>query len=256
MKKLLTIFILILFSSPSFAGDCTTTAKKGLEVYQEGNYEQAIDLWKDCLDQGVHHPDLLYNLGNAYFRQGQIGFSIFYYESALRLSPNNKDILHNLKYAQSLTKDKVKETDEEENPILTGIYSVHHIIPLKSQLYLILVLAWLMAGIGLFKVLSKSPRAKNACLGIIFGLSLLLGTLALSAGYKIFIFETETKGVVTASTADVTSAPHDRSQTLNILSEGTVFNVLSVEHGWVEIQLGDKIKGFVKTTEVGVIDGL
>ena len=249
-------FIFIVFSSLSFAGDCTSTAKKGLEVYQQDNYEQAIDLWKDCLDQGVRHPDLYYNLGNAYFRQGRIGFAIFYYESALRLSPNNKDILHNLKYAKSLTKDKVKDTDEEENPILTGIYFAHHLIPLKNQLYLILLFAWLMAGVGVFKVISKSHRTKNACLGIIFALSLLLGIVALSAGYKIFVLETGTKGVVTAITADVTSAPHNKSQTLNILSEGTSFNVLSVEKGWVEIQLGDKIKGFVKATEVGVINGL
>jgi len=66
--------------------------------------------------------------------------------------------------------------------------------------------------------------------------------------------ETETKGVVTATNADVTSAPHNQSQTLNILSEGTVFNVLSIGNGWAEIQLGEKIKGFVKTTEVGIID--
>jgi len=254
MKKLLTLLFFSLFISSAFAKDCSSEAEKGMNSYQNGQYEQAIDFWKTCTDQGIEHPDLFYNLGNAYFRLGRLGFAIFYYESAHRLNPSDKDIIHNLKHAKSLTKDKVKEA--EENPILASIYALHHLISLKGELLIVIGLIWLIAAILLFKVISKSPRNKNICIGAIFILSIFLGIITLSAGYKIFVLETETKGVVTATSADVTSAAHARSQTLNILSEGTVFKVLSIGNGWVEIQLGEKIKGFVKTTEVGIIDDL
>lgn len=253
MKKLLTVLFFSLCFSSAIANDCSSEAQKGIEAYKNGNYEQAIDFWKSCTDQGIYHADLLYNLGNAYFRQGQLGFAIFYYESALRLNPSNEDIIHNLKHAQSLTKDKVKEV-EEENPILTTIYSLHHLVSLKGELIIIIGLIWLIACLGIFKVISKSSRYKNICIGSIFVISIFVGIFALSAGYKIFVLETEIKGVVTATSAEVSSAPNDKSQTLNILSEGTIFKVISIGNGWAEIQLGEKIKGFVKTTEVGIVN--
>jgi len=254
MKKLLSLLFISLFATSAFANDCSSEAEKGMNSFQSDHYEQAIDFWKICTDQGIYHADLYYNLGNAYFRLGRLGFAIFYYESAHRLNPSDKDIIHNLKHAKSLTKDKIQESNEEENPILSTIFALHHFISLKGELWTIIGLVWLIAGILLFKVISKSPRNKNICIGIVFVLSIFLGIITLSAGYKVFVLETETKGVVTATNADVTSAPHNKSQTLNILSEGTVFNVLSIGNGWAEIQLGEKIKGFVKTTEVGIID--
>jgi hypothetical protein len=75
----------------------------------------------------------------------------------------------------------------------------------------------------------------------------------MSAGYKIFVAETNIEGVVTAKDADVTSAPNNKSQTLNTLSEGTTFEVLSEQGGFVEIRLGEKIRGFVKTSDVGIV---
>ena len=74
-----------------------------------------------------------------------------------------------------------------------------------------------------------------------------------SAGYKVFVAETDITGVVTAKDADVVSAPSDRSQTLNTLSEGTSFEVLGVQGNFAEIRLGEKVKGFVKLSEVGIV---
>jgi hypothetical protein len=75
----------------------------------------------------------------------------------------------------------------------------------------------------------------------------------MSAGYKIFVAETNIEGVVTAKDADVTSAPNNKSQTLNTLSEGTTFEVLSKQDNFAEIRLGEKIRGFVKLSDVGIV---
>jgi len=41
-----------------------------------------------------------YNLGNACFRQGKLGFAILNYEQARRLAPRDPDILANLRFAE------------------------------------------------------------------------------------------------------------------------------------------------------------
>jgi uncharacterized protein YgiM (DUF1202 family) len=69
----------------------------------------------------------------------------------------------------------------------------------------------------------------------------------------MIVLETDITGVVTAANADVTSAPSDKSQTLNTLSEGTSFEVIGEQGNFAEIRLGEKIRGFVKLSEVGIV---
>ena len=226
--------------------------EEGTKTYNNGDFERAIDEWRTCADNGTPDADLFYNLGNAYFRNGKIGFAIFYYRSALRLRPNDDDIQHNLKYAQAMTRDKV-EDEGEENPILSGLFKAHHALSLKAQLIALLALFWAIALFGIAGKIVIGERAKNICTGAIFVLTAVFCVIGSSAAYKIFVLEKEICGVVTAADADVTSAPSDKSQTLNTLSEGTTFEVISEQGNFAEIRLGEKIKGFVKLSEVGIV---
>ncbi|MCQ2104205.1 MAG: tetratricopeptide repeat protein [Fibrobacter sp.] len=224
----------------------------GAKAYNENDFERAVDEWRSCVDNGIQDADLYYNLGNAYFRSTKLGFAIFYYKSALRLRPNDPDIQHNLAYAQAMTKDKVEE-DDEENPLLAGLFKAHHALSLKVQLFILLGLFWIIVLAAVGNKISVSEKARNVFMGTIFALTAIFCVIAASAGYKVFVAETEITGVVTAADADVTSAPSDKSQTLNTLSEGTSFEVLSEQGQFVEIRLGEKVKGFVKHSDVGII---
>lgn len=250
MKYLFLALCISAASAAATVSDCAGI-EAGTKAYNESDFERAIDEWRTCVDNGIEDADLYYNLGNAYFRNGKLGFSIFYYKKALRLRANDDDIQHNLKFAQAMTRDKVE--DEEENPILSGLFKAHHALSLKAQLFTLLAIFWLIAFIGIAGRIVIGERAKNICTGAIFVLTAIFCVIGSSAAYKIFVLEKEICGVVTATDADVTSAPSDKSQTLNTLSEGTTFEVISEQGNFAEIRLGEKIKGFVKLSEVGII---
>ncbi|MCF0214843.1 MAG: tetratricopeptide repeat protein [Fibrobacteraceae bacterium] len=268
--RFFTFFVFLFFVQALFAvnGYCASRKCPGIEegakAYKAQDFERAIDEWRSCVDASVanysqtsnqndgQNADLLYNLGNAYFRNGNLGFAIYYYKSALRLNPNDEDIQHNLKFAEAMTKDKVDE-DEEENPILSGLFAVHHVVSLKGQLFILLGLFWAIFAIFILRILAHNYKSKNICTGIVFGIACIFSVIGASAAYKIIVLETETIGVVTAKDADVTSAPSDKSQTLNTLSEGTSFEILSDQGNFVEIKLGDKVKGFMKKSEIGIV---
>ena len=244
--------MMVALATTCFAAEPCNGIESGAVYYNEGEFERAIDEWRTCIDNGTENADLYYNLGNAYFRNGNLGFAIYYYKSALRLDPSNDDILHNLKYAQSMTRDKVEE-DGEENPLLAGLFKAHHALSLKAQMWTLLGIFWAIALLAIARRISRSGRAKNILIGSMFAISSIFCIIAMSAGYKIFVAETEITGVVTAKDADVTSAPSDKSQTLNTLSEGTSFEVISEQGNFVEIRLGEKVRGFVKQGDVGIV---
>ena len=145
------------------------------------------------------------------------------------------------------------DEDEEENPILSALFKTHHALSLKAQLFTLLGIFWIIAFVSIGRRLTAGERAKNICTGIVFALSCIFCVIGASAGYKIFVAETDITGVVTAKDADVVSAPSDRSQTLNTLSEGTSFEVLGVQGNFAEIRLGEKVKGFVKISDIGIV---
>lgn len=252
LKVFIFFAIMVALAATGFAAEHCNGIESGATYYNEGDFERAIDEWRTCVDNGTENADLYYNLGNAYFRNGNLGFAIYYYKSALRLDPSNDDILHNLKYAQAMTRDKVEE-DGEENPLLAGLFKAHHALSLKSQMWTLLGLFWAIALAAIARRISRSSKTKNILIGTMFALSSIFCIIAMSAGYKIFVAETEITGVVTAKDADVTSAPNDKSQTLNTLSEGTSFEVISEQGNFVEIRLGEKVRGFVKQGDVGII---
>ncbi|WP_407442080.1 tetratricopeptide repeat protein [Fibrobacter sp.] len=248
---LIAVFALVV------SGICANNECSGIETgtkaYNDGDFERAIDEWRTCADNGTTDADLFYNLGNAYFRNGNLGFSIFYYKKALRLRANDDDIIHNLKFAQAMTKDKVDE-DEEENPILSTLFKIHHALSLKAQLFVLLAIVWIIALVCIGRRLVASEKGKNVCTGFVFALTAFFCVVGASAAYKVIVLETEVTGVVTAKDADVTSAPNDKAQTLNTLSEGTSFEVLDVQGNFASIRLGEKVKGFVKLSEVGIVE--
>jgi tetratricopeptide (TPR) repeat protein len=251
MKLYNIIFALLTLTLPLYA-DCPAAFSEGNLAYQHGDYPQAIRSYQQCLDANVRSADVYYNLGNAYFRADTLGKAILYYESALRLDPGNSDIQHNLKFAEARKVDKV-QGDQEENPVLQALFSLHHALSLDTQLMVLLGLGWLCAILLLLLVLWRQERFRNVAYGLLAIIALLGSMGALSAGYKAWQLETVRVGVVTARSADVYSGPGQQYQVLNELHEGTRFEVREVQNGWVSLRVDDRVGGFVPSSQVGLV---
>ncbi len=70
--------------------------QQGNALYQQGKYQEALDVYTHLIAEEGFSGPLLYNLGNCYAQTGRIGLAILNYERALRLSPGNADIKGNL----------------------------------------------------------------------------------------------------------------------------------------------------------------
>ena len=81
---------------------------KANDLYRKNKFEDAVKEYKKLIDDGYESAALYYNLGNAYYREGNIGHAILYYEKALKLEPNDDDIIHNIAIADSKTVDKIE----------------------------------------------------------------------------------------------------------------------------------------------------
>ena len=84
----------------------------GVQAYTDGDFATALQDWEEVRSAGLTSPELMYNLGNAYFKNDDLGHAVLWYERALRANPSDADAKYNLEYANALTQDRIDSVPE------------------------------------------------------------------------------------------------------------------------------------------------
>ncbi len=100
------IFILVI-SSQSFSNQKIEKFQGANARYNDSDYIGAIQLYEQIASEKWQSGYLYYNMGNAYYRAGMVGKSIWAYNKALKLSPRFDDIKYNLEIVNTKIKDRV-----------------------------------------------------------------------------------------------------------------------------------------------------
>ena len=250
------VWLTVLAASASLASSSAHAQEEIFErgnlMYQEADYAGAIEAYEAVLSAGFESADLHYNLGNAYFKGGDLGRSILEWERALLRAPDDPDIGANLDLARSLTADAV-----EPLPRFWLFSAVWWWVRLFPRQFLIIVVAvgWLsVAGGAVTRVLARTPEAARlggwvASAGAV--VVVLLG--ANLAARELKIGQPE-RGVILAEAVAVRSAPADDDDlTLFEVHEGTRVRIDQRAGVWAEVVLEDGKVGWVPLDVMGVI---
>ena len=112
MKRIYMILVLLLSGVMTYAADVKALEEEAAKMYQEGEYQKAIDLYNEMLSDDMESATIYYNLGNCYYKQGEVAKAILNYERALLLHPGDSDAKYNLAMAQKSTVDNIKVLPE------------------------------------------------------------------------------------------------------------------------------------------------
>jgi len=74
---------------------------KAQAAYDEGRYAEAVLLYDHMVSNGVENAEVIYNLANAYFKDGDLPNAVWHYRKAWYHSPRDPDIHANLHFALS-----------------------------------------------------------------------------------------------------------------------------------------------------------
>src|SRR5436305_5111251 len=96
----LLAFLLCVVSTSSAFAQLDSDFAKANQDYAQGNFKEAISGYKTLVGSGQWSANLLYDLGNAYFRTGDFGHAILNYESALALERHHPEATANLQIAR------------------------------------------------------------------------------------------------------------------------------------------------------------
>lgn len=245
MKKLLFIAALLL----SFVSASAQIKAEADSAYVQERYEQAISLYNKLLETGAS-ASVYYNLGNAYYRTGDMAHAILAYERAYLMEPGDADIRFNLQLARTKTIDKI--VPESEMFFITWFrqmidwYSADQwgrTVVVCFALFVVSLLLYFFAGRMLWRKVG-------------FGVGVC--TLILAVLFHIFAYQQQQKllvrthAIVMSSSLTVKSTPSTSGTDLFVLHEGTKVEITDdTMKDWKEIRLADGKVGWVpvKTIE-------
>lgn len=250
VKKQVKAPIILLLMMLSLSAQAVTKQEADAS-YQNGEYQKAIEQYEQLLKEGVS-ADVYYNLGNAYYRTEQLKMAILNYERALKLSPSDADIRHNLQLAQSKTIDKI--APQSEMFFVTWYHSLVNLVATDTWAYIALVslaLAVILALLYLFA--EKIGLRKLGFFGGIFMLVLfLLGNLF--AWQQNYNREHRKDAIVMTKAASIKHTPASNGKDAFVLHEGSKVTITDdTMSDWKEISVSDGRKGWIKTGDIELI---
>lgn len=242
-------YLLILFSlQTSIVFASTIELQEQARIaYSNGDYAQAISLYK-TISQDGESDKLYYNLGNAYYKDNQIGKAILNYERALRINPSYDDAMFNLQLANARIQDKI---DPIEVFFLTQwINNLRSLLSSNAWAWISVVMfsLTLLSALGYAFGPYKWLR-KTAFFMILFFLIFSITTFSFAKQQKNYM-EQRSEAIVMDSSVTVKSSPDESGTELFVIHEGTKVFIKNTLNQWVEISLLDGNVGWVKISQI------
>jgi tetratricopeptide (TPR) repeat protein len=224
----------------------------GVEAYTAGDYASALQDWEEIRSAGLMSRELYYNLGNAYFKSGEIAPAILWYERALRLDPSDADVRYNLEFARSQTQDRIEEVPE----LFFESWGRSVCYLLSSNTWAVLSIVFLAFTVALVLLFLLGSTRGRRRLGFFAGIATLLLTL-LSwnfARWQRAEALQQNRAIVMRPVSSVKSSPSaDTAKDLFILHEGTSVKILDSVSGYTNIEIADGRQGWISSKDIEII---
>jgi tetratricopeptide (TPR) repeat protein len=219
------------------------------ELYDAGRYAESAQVYEQIVDQGYQDSALYYNLGNAYYKQGDLGRAILNYVRAERLAPRDADVRANLELARAQTIDLLGPAERSLPARLAAAVQSRLT---TNELAAATLALWFLLTLPLAIALFGKPgglRRASAQVAAVLGLVLVLGAVTLLVRVNA---ESDRQGVVVvAETVDVVSGPGPQYVTEFALHAGAEARLIERRGSWARLALPDGgLQGWVPVSAV------
>lgn len=222
----------------------------GNDAYKDGRYTDAVRAYESVLAGGVHHENLYYNLGNAYFRNGQLGPAIYNYERSLKIAPRFQDARFNADLARSAVAERVVDRLEGAEKAPIWIRSVTYFSTGQLIVAFLLINAAFFLALVVIRFLSTG-LVRTALIVTNAFIAVALATSFVLVSGHIYYLERVELGVVVSDRAFLREGADETLQERAEVHPGLRVRILDRETGWLRVRLANKVEGWIPQHAIG-----
>lgn len=247
LRVIILIFLLLGSGSAVMALTPGELLRQAQQAYDAGKYQQAIQAWRALTEIGFVNGDLYYNMGNAYWRLGQVGEARLHFLKAVKLLPRDPQVRENLEFIS----EKIQPLPPAMGPwaLLAKVPFYRIALNLGESL-------WFAAGASLafFTVLILF-RLQRKKLWLVLGVFLLV-----PFGYGMFSLATnfwetrfDRRVVVLQPQVPLLSAPTADAKPETEIREGMVLQLLRNQGDFALVKTPEGKEAWVESKSIGEV---
>jgi tetratricopeptide (TPR) repeat protein len=219
------------------------------KLYEQGRFVDAARSYQQLIDAGAGSATVYFNLGNAFYKAGQIGRSIAAYRQAERLAPRDPNLQFNLNFARK----RVVSGEPPPRPFLDRMVGA---LTLNEWTALAVAFFWvtfLLLALGELREASR-PMARRYAMVTAMAVLLFSAGVAGAARQRY----RPSDGVVAVPEAVVRSGPLEEAKVLHQFRDGTEVKLLDQKRAgeaatWFQVRSSGGQIGWVKDDQLAVL---
>jgi len=209
------------------------------KLFEQEKYPEAAAAYEKLLQSGQASAAVYFNLGNVFFKSGQIGRAIAAYRQAERLTPRDPDVRANLQFARNQTQGPTQSPSRWQRWL--GRLSLDEWTLLADGA----VWFWLL----LLAVGQWRPALRNALRGYVAALACaaaLLGSCLAASWYQR---DHSPAAIVIAPDVVIRNSPFDESKNAFTAHDGAELQVLDQKDDWLQVSAVGRT-GWIRRSQV------
>lgn len=211
-------------------------------AYKKDQFQKAVDSYLKLIKNKFENGHIYYNIGNAYFRLGDIGRAILFYEKAHLLIPRDNDLIFNLSHARNEAVDAIGDINTFPLNKFFGLDSLN-LYETFFAFTVLNVFFFFILGTRLFK---KTELSYYLSIFLVIIISIGACVLAL----KWYGWISDKRAVILSDEVEVLAGPDPKDTVLFKLHEGAVVHYERSEGDWVLLHLSKDKRGWTKSSQL------
>lgn len=246
----LLLFVVSFFISKASEHN-TDLLQKAEKAYDQKKYKEAIAAYEELVKAGYKSHQLYFNLGNAYYRNNELGKAIYHYELARKLNPDDEDVRINLGIANGKTIDKI---NVRENFFVTVVKSnILSTFSTSAWAWLSIISLFLTCLLVFLFFFNTNSVIKRVA--FVLGLLALVSVfLTYALGYSSLRSKQQNNyAIILNKEVKIMNEPNPGAVSKFTLHEGTKVNIIENNGDWLLIKIDNGNEGWVKSIALGII---
>lgn len=198
--------------------------------------KEATELYETVLTGGFSNGQIYYNLGNTYYRRGELGKAMVNYRRAARLMPRNADLNANLRLVKGSVQDKELSS---EIPVMVKRIFFWLFFLSRNELSLVAISLYVVVmAVLFFSGIRKSAGLKR----VFIGFSSALFVVLVSLGIKIYDEQCIHHGIIVVSKCAVRYGPGEEYEPKFEIHNGAECVIEDEKNDWYRVYVKVGVK--------------
>jgi tetratricopeptide (TPR) repeat protein len=226
------------------AADAVSRFNEANRLYEQQRFSEAAAAYQRLVEAGTVSVPLYFNMGNAWFKGGNLGRAILSYRKAVQIAPRDPNVEANLQFA--------REQVANSTPLKLPIWREWvNRFTLDEWTITASICLWLWCGVlaaGQFK-----PGWRKSLRSFAIGLGAAAVLTMIGCGFAIQQQWWTRHSVVITEEAVVRLGPFEESRSAYTLRDGAELVVLDRREGWLQVADGQNRIGWISDRQVAVV---